>query len=35
VNGAAARKVLAGDILLIMAFATMDLQEAKSFHPNS
>lgn len=33
VNGAAARKVLVGDILLIMAFATMDFEEAKSFSP--
>jgi aspartate 1-decarboxylase len=33
VNGAAARKVLVGDILLIMAFATMDFEEAKSFKP--
>jgi aspartate 1-decarboxylase len=32
-NGAAARKVLPGDILLIMSFATMDFYEAKSFHP--
>jgi aspartate 1-decarboxylase len=33
VNGAAARKVLTGDILLIMAFAMMDFEEAKSFRP--
>ncbi|MDQ1332097.1 MAG: aspartate 1-decarboxylase [Bacteroidota bacterium] len=32
-NGAAARKVLAGDILLIMSYASMDFNEAKSFHP--
>lgn len=32
-NGAAARKVLVGDIILIMAYALMDLNEAKSFHP--
>jgi len=32
-NGAAARKVLVGDILLIMAYALMDLNEAKSFRP--
>jgi aspartate 1-decarboxylase len=32
-NGAAARKVLVGDILLIMAYALMDFNEAKSFHP--
>jgi aspartate 1-decarboxylase len=33
INGAAARKVLVGDILLIMAFASMDFEEAKSFKP--
>jgi aspartate 1-decarboxylase len=33
VNGAAARKVLVGDILLIMAFALMDPDEARSFKP--
>ncbi len=32
-NGAAARKVLVDDILLIMAYALMDLNEAKSFRP--
>ena len=32
-NGAAARKVLPGDILLIMSYATMDINEAKSFRP--
>ncbi|MFH0841388.1 MAG: aspartate 1-decarboxylase [Bacteroidota bacterium] len=32
-NGAAARKVLVGDILLIMAYALMDINEAKTFHP--
>jgi aspartate 1-decarboxylase len=32
-NGAAARKVLVGDILLIMAYAFMDVKEAKSFRP--
>ena len=32
-NGAAARKVLVGDILLIMAYAFMDIKEAKLFHP--
>src|SRR5450759_4885176 len=30
-NGAAARKVLVGDILLIMSFASMDFEKAKSF----
>lgn len=32
-NGAAARKVLVGDIILIMSYASMDFEEAKSFHP--
>lgn len=32
-NGAAARKVLVGDIILIMAYAWMDLEEAKSHKP--
>lgn len=33
-NGAAARKVLAGDILLIMSFASMDFEAAKSYKPS-
>ena len=32
-NGAAARKVQPGDIIIIMAFAYMDFEEAKSFKP--
>ncbi len=32
-NGAAARKVQPGDIVIIMAYATMDLEEAKTFKP--
>ena len=32
-NGAAARKVLPGDIVLIMSYATMDIEEARSFKP--
>lgn len=32
-NGAAARKVQAGDIIIIMAYATMDFEEAKNFKP--
>jgi aspartate 1-decarboxylase len=32
-NGAAARKVQVGDILLIMSYATMEFQEAKKFRP--
>lgn len=33
-NGAAARKVQPGDIVIIMAYAIMDLEEAKSFKPS-
>jgi aspartate 1-decarboxylase len=32
-NGAAARKVQVGDILLIMSYASMDFKEARSFQP--
>lgn len=32
-NGAAARKVQPGDIVIIMAYATMSYEEAKSFTP--
>jgi aspartate 1-decarboxylase len=32
-NGAAARKVMAGDVVIILSFAQMDFQEAKSFKP--
>lgn len=32
-NGAAARKVVIGDIILILAYAFMDPLEAKSFKP--
>lgn len=32
-NGAAARKVEVGDIVIIMAFASMPLEEAKTFKP--
>lgn len=32
-NGAAARKVAVGDILIIMAYAWMDAQEARVFNP--
>jgi aspartate 1-decarboxylase len=32
-NGAAARKVIIGDIIIIMSFALIDFQEAKSFVP--
>ncbi len=32
-NGPAARKVAVGDIIIIIAYASMDLEEAKSFKP--
>lgn len=32
-NGAAARKVQPGDILIILSFAQMDFEEAKHFKP--
>lgn len=32
-NGAAARKVVAGDVVIIMSFAIMDFEEARSFKP--
>jgi aspartate 1-decarboxylase len=32
-NGPAARKVMIGDIVIIMSFASVDFQEAKSFRP--
>lgn len=32
-NGAAARKVLPGDILLIMSYALMDFEDARTFKP--
>ena len=33
-NGAAARKVPVGDIVIIMSYALMDFEEAKSFKPS-
>ncbi|MCC8187590.1 MAG: aspartate 1-decarboxylase [Bacteroides sp.] len=33
-NGAAARKVQPGDIVIIMAYALMDFEEAKVFSPS-
>ncbi len=33
-NGAAARKVQVGDVVIIMAYAHMTLDEARSFHPS-
>ena len=32
-NGAAARRVNVGDVLIIISYATMDLEEAKTFNP--
>ena len=32
-NGAAARKVIVGDVIIIMSYAMLDLIEAKSFKP--
>jgi aspartate 1-decarboxylase len=32
-NGAAARKVVIGDVIIIMSFALMDSEEAKLFKP--
>lgn len=33
-NGAAARKVQVGDIVIIMSYALMDFEEAKAFKPS-
>lgn len=32
-NGAAARRVMKGDVIIIIAYAIMDLEEAKNFKP--
>nr|WP_299487105.1 aspartate 1-decarboxylase [uncultured Allomuricauda sp.] len=32
-NGAAARKVAVGDVLILITYALMDIEEAKSFNP--
>ncbi|MDT0538448.1 MULTISPECIES: aspartate 1-decarboxylase [Croceitalea] len=32
-NGAAARKVAVGDILILITYARMDIEKAKSFNP--
>ena len=32
-NGAAARKVIIGDVVIIMSFAFMEFEEAKTFKP--
>ncbi|WP_228853604.1 aspartate 1-decarboxylase [Aegicerativicinus sediminis] len=33
-NGAAARKVAVGDVLILITYAWMDIEEAKSFKPS-
>ena len=33
-NGAAARKVQVGDVIIIIAYALMDFEEAKTFKPS-
>lgn len=33
-NGAAARKVQVGDIIIIISYATMEFEEAKTFKPS-
>ena len=33
-NGAAARKMLEGDVIIIVSFALLDFEEAKSFKPS-
>jgi len=33
-NGAAARKVAVGDVLILIAYAMMDFEEAKKFKPS-
>jgi len=33
-NGAAARRVAVGDLLIIMSYALMDFEEAKTFKPS-
>ena len=34
VNGAAARKVIIGDILILITYASMDFEDAKTFKPS-
>lgn len=33
-NGAAARKVVVGDTVIIISYALMDFEKAKTFHPS-
>ncbi|MCE1197847.1 MAG: aspartate 1-decarboxylase [Marinilabiliales bacterium] len=32
-NGPAARKVVVGDVIIVMSYASMDFEEAKTFEP--
>ena len=32
-NGPAARKVQVGDVIIVISYATMDFEEAKTFKP--
>jgi aspartate 1-decarboxylase len=32
-NGAAARKAVPGDLVIIVSYASMDFEEARTFHP--
>lgn len=32
-NGAAARKAVPGDLIIIVSYASMDFEEARTFHP--
>ena len=34
INGAAARKVEVGDLIIIVSYATLDFEEAKTFNPS-
>lgn len=34
INGAAARKVAPGDLVIIVSYASMDFEEAKTFRPH-
>ena len=34
INGAAARKVTVGDLVIIVSYASMDFEEARSFNPH-
>ena len=33
-NGPAARKVVVGDVIIIVSYATIDFEEAKTFQPS-